>query len=1755
MIDIRAGRQPAKALGNRSIRLAPMTRAVRSALAVSTIALAMGTAGNAFAAACTAPFENTVVCDQAAIDIAPVVDLTVVDDLDVPVSASLAIVPLSIVDSGPGDVSIDNVDPIEEIDAYYNVVAIQGYSPDGNVDIANHEGGDLVAASGWGSAIGIYAYSATGDAMVDNAASISAGSYYGIADGIFAAGTNVDVSSSGSIETYSYGWTAGIEAESTDSTVVDNSGDINVAASQPYMSYDGFAYYVGAAQGGHATGIYATGGEGGVQVGNSGSIQASGGYVTGIEVVAVGDIAIDNSGSIATGPDPARMVDYSTNPYGIVTIYGAQLADGIEATSVGDGTHVAIGNSGDIRVNALYGSNGISATASGYGSTAEVANSGSIYAGQYVKYGYGAYGVVASADSDSSVHNSGAIEVYSAGAGTGAAALSFAGDASVTNSGDVDVTGLASRYYTTAGLLSFAGNGNAQVDNSGDVRVDAMTYIGRSIDAQGYSGVSVANSGSLYVDAKYGYGVYAVAMGGDTVVTNAAGGEIGFTSIGNGTGIFGVSVGGDVNIDNAGAIEGQATSQAMGVFGLSLSGDVNLSNRGSIDVATSADAALGLFARAWYGTAHVANSGDITVSTFESSEYADDLGYLTYGVLAQGEDVLVENSGDITVYGEAYAAGIAVSALDDAVVVSGDGSIKAYAPGALVVGYVYVPGYGGGGYYGGDGGDGGGYYAQMVRKQRLVQDAQGVRRIQGADYGGGYDGGYGGGYGGSWYYYTTLVGEVAGINAKSTGGDVSVTNASDITVASYLVNASGIKVDAFGDASVANSGDISVGTVYGFADGILVQDYYSYANGISSGPGSLSVANSGDISVVALAPGIGRGSGITASRWTGDLSVQNSGGIDIYSGGRSYGIAASVIYGQVSVTNSGGISMFSPSDAQIGIQATTGSFFYGGGDVSVVNSGDIAVHSDYGFASAIGAIAGSAMQPYGNSYIRNSGAIDVLGQYNAAGIQTRASKGDATIINSGDVSIETRAMLYAYLPDQTVGVAALSFFGGDLAIQNSGDVDVQGYAHSYGLYVKSSNDGTVTISNSGSVHAHSKLAQFGDAGPWGYALPAIAARAVYAYGFYGDVAVNNTGSLLASGGDVAIGVHALTVSGSIAVTNAGDIHAGDSGSAVGVLLGNYALQPYASESWTAGTSTLDNSGSISVDGEEGKAFAVIGNWAADTINNSGDITGAISLYAADDTFNNLAGGLLDLTGRTLDMGDGNDKVTNAAGGTLLLDSGTIAMGGGSNAFTNSGTIVVNGDSLIDMGGDAPATVVGTAGFQTGLFRAAAVSAPIRVAAALNSGPLLNDGTISLANGFVGDTLTIAGDLGGTGAVDIDADLTNGTTDLLHLEGDVAGGAVQTVNVAFTGIPALGAAPVVFAQVDGSAAGGSFVGGEATGFAPSDFLDLDVVVSSQAAATGGTAFSAGVGVAGLNDVGALASNIASGAAGFINSQMGTFRQRLGVNPYGDEGKVLSAFFRSYRDEGDVSPAHVASNFGQDGSFDFRQTVSGNEVGINANVFGDFHAGIVLGNADGRQRLTGDGTGETRMDGMTIGAYATWYVPQGFYVDLAGRKMTADVRLGSAGTAMGTRVDMAAASLEAGYPWKVGNVALVPQLQYTRTEVEGIRALSGEHVDFQSHGGSYSSGRLGLEANTTFQAGAARITPYGSLNAIRMFDGESTYTVAGDYTGSQRLTGTSTMAELGVGVQHGGFGFGVGVNWTDGGAFDGFFGGQANVRYAW
>jgi outer membrane autotransporter protein len=141
---------------------------------------------------------------------------------------------------------------------------------------------------------------------------------------------------------------------------------------------------------------------------------------------------------------------------------------------------------------------------------------------------------------------------------------------------------------------------------------------------------------------------------------------------------------------------------------------------------------------------------------------------------------------------------------------------------------------------------------------------------------------------------------------------------------------------------------------------------------------------------------------------------------------------------------------------------------------------------------------------------------------------------------------------------------------------------------------------------------------------------------------------------------------------------------------------------------------------------------------------------------------------------------------------------------------------------------------------------------------------------------------------------------------------------------------------------------------------------------------------------------------------------------------------------------------------------------------------------------------------------------------------------------------------------GYAWTLaGGLKLEPQLQYTRTNVDGLDTLvTGNGMRFHSEGGDSSRGRLGVSLRKSFgeaEKGWAW-TPWGSLGAVREFDGESGYAINDVVFGETTVEGTSALLEAGFTAQHRSWSIHGGISWQEGGAVDGFIGGQLGVRYS-
>lgn len=1691
---------PARSGQGSIIKVAPVTRAVRMALAASATALALAGSGAAFAQTCTAPVNGTVNCDGAFVDSIVydnVADLTLVLGGNDPTT----IIPAA------GDVG-----------ARITGTGALGVTSDADITVASPN-----------DAIGIYAYSADGPVTVDNTGDIDVTSDYGLADGIFASGTEASVTNSGAITATGYSWAAGIEAQGSDLTTVTNSGDITATAAT-----------------GTAFGVYATGGLGGITVDNTGNITANGYYATGVftQATDAGDTSITNAGTITAGG-----------------AYTSIYATGINAGSSYEGATVAVDNSGSVNVNSYYGSTGVQVISVGDGGTGSVSNTGDIYVNTTAKYG--SSGIVVSADGDASIDNAGSITVAFGGTSYGAAALSFAGDASVTNSGDISVNSGKYSY----GVLASSSNGMAIADNSGNIGVTGGFYVAAGISTNGKAGTTVTNSGAItaITAVKYGaYGVLAVAGNGDAVVTNTATGTIdAYNVLGTGFGIAGVSTTGGVTLVNDGAINSYGYSAAFGLFGRAREdGDIALTNTGDITVASYAGQAIALYANSADGDVTVVNSGTLTAT----STYG-----LAEGIFASGASVGVDNSGTIAATGFDFAAGIETESTG-AATVTNSGDITATAT-SITNGYyghaygIYATG------------------ASVAVDNSGIINASGVYatgiRAQGTDAGAVTVSNSGDIVaGGVTLYANGILGASSYENAA-----VSVDNSGTITANSYY-GSIGISILSVGDGgtgSASNSGQITVGST----------EYYANTSGIAvTADAGATVANSGGITVTYGDYAYGA----SALTFNGDAEVDNSGEISVNGGTQAYGALAGSQNGIATVNNSGSIYATSPYTAAMGVVASgqAGTVVSNSGDITVanakysfgVNASSSAGDTDVDNSGTITASTGKynfgvqATAALGDVSVNNNGAInagaaDGSDKY-GFGVLARASEGDTLVTNSGSIAANGK---------YGIGIEAIADLG-DVSVANAagGTIDASGRSTATGIFGVAL-AGDVGIQNDGSVSATGITYT----GYYGGTYGAPQVEGVFGRADAGNVAITNAGTVTASndGYGSATGVHALAVAGDVTVTNSGDISASASGAdradyygvaipvtAVGVDATAYGtatvnnsgtitatdLDQAIGVRFNAGAGILNNSGIIDTTTVNDGRIAVLGSDGVETINNSGDIYGAVVLAGGDDVFNNASGGvwhvdndstdfgagadlisngsggLIDITG-SLTMGDDDDTISNAGGGTIQLTDGAIYLGGGSgNAFNNAGTIKVSGaNNLIDMGTGA-------------------------VMPSLNTTPLVNSGLIDFIDGAPDGTLTIVGDLGGNGSINIDLTTPSGPADHLVVDGSVVSGTSQTVNVAvdFNGIPAATGTPTPFAYVSGDSTADSFIAGELVGgFDPSNFLSLNLAITSQIDASNAIddVFSIGVDVAGLNDTGAIAASIGSGAWSLMTSQIGTWRQRMGVVPEPADDRKVSAFLRTFYDKGDISPDARAFNFGQAGNFDYQQTNSGTEVGINFEPAAGFNIGALLGKSRGKQDLTGGGHGSDKLDADVYGFYGTWIAQSGFYIDTSYRAMRFDAKLDSA--AGRQKVDGAAGAInvETGYPFELGNgLRLEPQFQYTWTTVDSV-FVPGSQTYLRTDDADFHRSRLGVSLWKPIALGAGTLTPYGAVSAVRVDDAKVGYSVGDVFRGNTEVNGTSALVEAGVGYQAGGFSVTGGANWTDGGAVDSFVGGQVVLRYTW
>jgi len=1774
--------------------VAPISRAIRAALAVSATMLTLFTPVASWAASGTCAYDaasNTYACNgdfsQTLPDagfIAPA-DLTVVLGDQLPSSVHPASGQVGIDAAWAGDVSV--VVGAGSGISTSGADGIRAYSADAAAMVANYGSIDTAVTAADAEAMdvgGVY------DVTVVNGGDVSASDADGAYD-VMAA----NLHSTGYAATTSFDNTAG---GSLDASALDGSATALAAlAGGDYGTlYISNAGVINAdSVHGDASGIVASAvSHGYTTIQNSGSVHATG-YGSAVGVDAFGDYSstLDNSGDISASADTtaADATAYAASNVSMHLSYLTNEASGsiVAAAHSGDGLATAVG---------AYAVGGDVTTVHNYGAISAGSSSdhGDAQAYAAAVIGYSGIGLLI---------NGGDLQAEaSAGAGADAQATGafvIGAVASVFNDASSSATATAGEGGTAIAKGAHVNGANSAINTYGDLSAIATVAGGTATaigaDAYGYNSSSfygsggvtataIADEGAASATGVYSIGVYnAYATSKATISATASGGQSTATGLLNQSYFVATTTNeGSISAAANGTLApyGQYEAVATGVYNLAVVYDSLIDNSGSISAIASATTDIGLDegflvakalgARAvsvfGYGEALIDNSGDIDARAVTGQGYAS-----AWGAIVQagpyGGHAEIDNDGSISSSaqagnGSAVTLGAYLSAGSSATIVNhGDISTTAraergvhgvslaaaYATGVLA----YSNPYGGGGISVGNygtidahssilGGITSATALQVSGATSSINNAEGatISAASEADL-----------FGGS----SALAVSAAGLYSVDVVNDGAIaaygrTQAYSEGAYGYYGAAGAVGVSAVanyrGNASVVNNGDIaahavavhSVSWAQGGAGATGVSTYAKY-DAIVENSSNISAIADSEFGIVGAYGVMNRskyyshlindaGGSIVASASVGSLLSDEYGGRAVSFGTHSFGNGSSgVTYNAGSIVSHAVVTADGAANEHRSIASAWGAAVGAYSNMTrgtVINAGDIeaAASADFGYATAFG----SYVLTHYDSSTSNTGTI----RSNAI-----ASNGDAFAV--GSYAFALHQQYFVDCDDQgycDYSTARFVADDGKASLDNTGQITAAatahgGVGHGYGASILGA---FVTgITNSGQISARVDADDARAVGAlanssYGYAtlqnsgtIGAIAsgdiasASGVFIAGAngasHGDLAatIDNQGSILAratGSSATAIGIEAVGwKTGGIRVDNAGTIAAAAYGADATATAVSMA---------SSGANELLNTGVIGAYGEGARIAVASGIGAAATITNDGSIIGGVVTGNLDDSLTNAAGASWRAVGSS-DFGDGDDHVVNR--GTLFMDDAAIHLGGytAGNTFDNFGTIKVSGSNVIDMD---------------------------------NPFPVNNNGVISFVDGVPDDVLTVVGDFAGEGAISVDVSGLHQTGDRLYVEGNVSDSAKQAINVNLLDMPTAPSVAIPVITASGTLAGEFTLGrlqAPGKGFVTTDF----------GLKTTASAVSLVMDVTGLNDTGSLASAMAPGAQSLVNAQVGSWRERMGVVPE-QGGHGLAPWVRTFSDSGDVNLARSA-NFGPGGTSAFHQSNHGLELGVDTRLADHLSAGVLIGSSEGSQRLTG-GAGSDRLDGRTFGLYGTWLAENSFYFDLSQRWTSIRAHLRSGTSTPIADASASALNIETGITaWTLAGVHVVPQLQYTRTRIDGISTLSSQQSDFADHGGVSSRGRVGVAVDRTIQGTRFSWTPYGSVNAVREFNGKYGYAINGGLLGKTSTAGTSAMVELGLGARRGALSITGGVNWTDGGALQNVIGGQLAVRYSW
>jgi hypothetical protein len=1132
--------------------------------------------------------------------------------------------------------------------------------------------------------------------------------------------------------------------------------------------------------------------------------------------------------------------------------------------------------------------------------------------------------------------------------------------------------------------------------------------------------------------------------------------------------------------------------------------------------ASSYYSAIGIYAAGDYGTT-VYNSGPVSAS----SSYDAATGI--HATSAYG-DVLVDSSGAVSAYAASDSVGIQADA--------DFGNAYVSTSGATTVTAAY--------------GLGTGIYAYSALGYALVDNAGSVDVSS-------YDSALGIGAAG---YYGATVYSTASVSASSDYGDATGIDATSQNGGAFVYSTGSIDASAGGLYGIAlgiSAQSQGAGDVYVYSGGAIQVDAsgaYGSASGIWAYAlyGDLGIVNGGAIDAQAGFVA----TGIYAEADYGDLVVSNSGNIHASAAYDATGIQLQAVQGDISLTNTGAITAVSGSDAAFGIVAAANN-----GNMTVDNSADIHA-SAYDYAWGIELVAGGDLAVY------NSGDIVVLAYHQGYGIQASAG-GDIDLAVAGEVYVVvgSSGAGAAYATGVDVGSAsgyvgfdgAAGVFAG--AIADSGN----GYAYALGVHVDAAY-AYVGMGGASSIVADASgyyASAVGLEVNGGYALSLDLGGDISAYasGFYGeavgvvgssylDVDVYNGGDIVAQfSGDygTATGVRIDTL-GDIVLYNAGSILASAAYYAVGVQLD------------AAGTTTLFNEGLIAAYTSAGYGVAVVSGDADDLVLNQGTIDGAVRSGDGDDVFVNELGATWNVDSAFDSyFGAGDDGIYNA--GTINLSDATIDLGlpgAGGNYVRNYGLITVSGDNLIDLEGGSAARVMD-----------AALAVP-----SSNPAAFYNYGVIDFQDGVPDDTLTVVGDFAGDGSLLMDISGLNNTGDLLYIDGSVASGSVNIIDIDLLDLPQDdGFALVPVVEVAGDSVSGNFVLGSVA-YTPIPFIDtsISLVSNINSANTSPDLFSLQVAM-NADESGAIAAVLPAGVQLLMNDVVGSWHKR--VEGIEDNGKSkFSLWARLYYNKGKVCPD---SEGDVGGDFCFDQKNTGGEAGLDFAPNGKFSFGLILGRANADQNLR-LGFGTDKIQGNVTGGYGTYKLPRGFYFDISHRRLKFDAELDTPNGPMTASGEAKTSNAESGYSFNIAGFEVEGQVQLTHTKLTSLDALTFDPSststsslrmlskaaavppEFENDPDLSSVKRVGVDVRKKWKSKTGTLWElHWTSNRIRETGGRNSFVVNNTLGGSTDIGGDSSLIDVGFTARRGLLLYYGALTWQDGGVLQNFFGAQLGAKFTW